>query len=117
MLLKRGDWEEGLVREHMDLLKEVPCNAEDMKIPNGMRYHVIDIYVDELERVGALEKGENVPLEALLEPLSRLAKESPTKPVRTKSKEALEDERLPQNEKKKTSTPSKEDDEWGGIEE
>jgi ribosomal RNA-processing protein 1 len=113
-LLKKGEWEKGLVEEHMELLKEIPCNAKDMKIPNGMRYHVIDIYIDELERVGALVEDEDIPLEALLEPLRRLAKESPTKPVRTKSKEALADERLPGNEK--APEPPKDPNEWGGIE-
>lgn len=114
-LLKKGEWEEGLVGDHVELLREIPCNTGDMRVPNGMRYHVIDIYVDELERVGALEEGEGVPLEKLLEPLRRLAKESPTKPVRVKSKEALADERLPGNEK--VEAPEKKDDEWGGIEE
>ena len=116
-LMKEGEWEEGLVEEHLELLKEVPCNTEDMKVPNGMRYHVIDIYVDELERVGALEKGrEGVEVEKLLGPLRRLAKESPTKPVRNKSKEALADDRLPGNEKAEVPEPEKMDGEWGGIE-
>ena len=117
-LMKEGEWEEMLVEEHLDLLKEVPCNTEDMKVPNGMRYHVIDIYVDELERVGALEKGRGgVEVEKLLEPLRRLAKESPTKPVRNKSREALADDRLPGKEKAEVPEPEKMDGEWGGIEE
>lgn len=104
-VLKEGDWEVGLVAEHMALLREVPLETEDVRIPNGMRFHVIDIYVDELERIGALEEldgGKSVPLETLLEPLRKLAKESPTKPVKIKSKEALADERLPGNEKPKS---------------
>jgi ribosomal RNA-processing protein 1 len=113
-LLKKEKWEEGLVKEHMELLREIPCNVEDMKIPNGMRYHVIDIYVDELERVGALVE-EDIPLEALLQPLRRLAEESPTKPVRTKSKEALADERLPGNERPVVEEPPKTENEWRGI--
>lgn len=101
----------------------------DLRAPMGLRYHVVDIYVDELERVGALgkeegdEEGEVVPLEKLLEPLRNLAKGSPTKMVRIKAKEALEDERLPGNEKKTDDTadiPSAQDmedenDEWGGF--
>jgi ribosomal RNA-processing protein 1 len=98
-VLRRGNWEMGLVREHMGLLEEIPCNLEDMRIPNGMRFHVIDIYVDELDRAGALESEQSQLLEVLLEPLTKLAKKSPTKPVRTKAKEALGDERLPGNEK------------------
>jgi ribosomal RNA-processing protein 1 len=115
-VLQRGDWEATLVREHVDLLEEIPCNVEDMRIPNGMRFHVIDIYVDELERAGALESEEERRLDVLLEPLRKLAKESPTKPVRTKAKEALEDERLPGNEKAEEEDPPQEDEDWDGIE-
>jgi ribosomal RNA-processing protein 1 len=115
--LERGNWAQALVREHMDLLLEIPCNVEDMRIPNGMRFHVIDIYVDELERVRALESEEDRPVELLLEPLRRLAKDSPTKPVRTKAKDALGDERLPGNEKADEEAPAEEgDDTWDGIE-
>ena len=67
-----------------------------MKIPNGLRYHVLDIYVDELE--GFMpeeeEKRKTVPLQELLEPLRRLAKQSPTKPVRKRAQETLDDDRL-----------------------
>jgi len=115
--LKRAGWEEGLVKEHLALLEEIPCNVVDVRIPNGMRFHVIDIYVDELERAGALEQdGEKIPLDALLEPLRKLSKASPTKPVRIKSKEALEDERLPGNEKTEEDATAEEEGGWGGIE-
>ncbi|RDW88927.1 hypothetical protein BP5796_00259 [Coleophoma crateriformis] len=111
-ILKEGKWEEELVKEHMALLEEIPCNIEDMRIPNGMRFHVIDIYIDELERVSAIE-DEEASLDLLLEPLKKLSKSSPTKPVRTKCKEALGDERLPGNEKSEPEKP--EDDGWGGF--
>lgn len=97
-VLRKGGWEEKEVAEMLSVLGEVPLNVGDMRVPNGLRFHVIDIYVDELERAGALE-GKVVPLENLLEPLRKLAKESPTKPIRTKAKEALEDERLLGNKK------------------
>jgi ribosomal RNA-processing protein 1 len=116
-VLQEGKWEEGLVREHMELVEEIPCNVEDMRIPNGMRFHVIDIYVDELERVGVLESDEEQVLQGLLQPLRRLAEKSPTKPVRTKAKEALGDGRLPGNEKLGEEYPLKVDGEWDGIEE
>lgn len=116
-VLREGKWEGELVREHMELLEEIPLEREDPRIPNGMRFHVIDIYVDELERAGALEKSEEgdsgVPLEVSLEPLRKLAKGSPTKPVRIKAKEALADERLPGNEKPEEEAA--EEDGWGGI--
>lgn len=116
-LLKKGKWDEGSIKEHVELLQDGPCNVDDVRIPNGMRFHVIDIYVDELEKAGALaqEEGKDVPLELLLAPLRILAEDSPTKPVRRKAKEALDDERLPGNEKSEENDTPKEEDGWGGI--
>ncbi|KAH7403461.1 hypothetical protein BKA64DRAFT_598547 [Cadophora sp. MPI-SDFR-AT-0126] len=114
-LLKEGGWDEALVQSHVELLLEVPCNVTEVRVPNGMRFHVIDIYVDELERVGLLEEQESEEiLGRVLDPLRALQKGSPTKPVRVKAKEALEDERLPGNEKVEEEAP-KEDDGWGGF--
>jgi len=113
VLLREAGWKGDHVKQHLELLQEGPLNVEDFKISNGMRYHVIDIYIDELERASALE--EDAPLDTMLEPLRTMAKLSPTKDVRRKCKEALEDERLPGNEK-----PVEEkvvaDGEWEGIE-
>ncbi|CZS90385.1 related to RRP1 protein [Rhynchosporium graminicola] len=122
-VMKESGWEEGLVKGHLEVLAEVPCNVEDQRIPNGLRFHVVDIYVDELEKVGLLksvgdggEEGREEILDKVLEPLRVLAKGSPTKPVRIKAKEALEDGRLPGNEKAEGVEEEKEDDGWGGFE-
>lgn len=119
-VLSNAKWENGILQQHIALLEEIPCNVDDMKIPNGMRFHVIDIYIDELERVGALsdETMAEVPFDELLEPLRKLASSSPTKTVRLKSKEALEDERLPENKESAASEEHNEnqDDGWGGFE-
>lgn len=115
-LMETQAWESGVVRELLRVLGEVSLEAGDARLPNGLRYHVIDVYVDELERVGALKDGgEGGPLEELLEPLRKLGKESPTKDVRRKCREALEDERLPGNEKV-VEEREVVDGEWGGIE-
>jgi len=56
-------------------------------------------------------------LEQLLKPLRTLGKDSSTKAVRVKCKEALADERLPGNEKKEEDKDANQDDDgWGGIE-
>ncbi|KAK2626610.1 hypothetical protein QTJ16_003785 [Diplocarpon rosae] len=118
--IEQRGWGEETVTEHLSLLMEVPCNVMEMRVPNGMRFHVIDIYVDELEKVRLLgEEGRKATVERMLEPLRALAKGSPTKPVRIKAKEALEDERLPGNAKvdEKGEEGADEDDAWGGIEE
>merc|ERR1711964_651067 len=87
-ILKEGGWGESLVKSHVELLREVPCNVTDVRVPNGMRFHVIDIYVDELERAGLFEEEGK--------------------------EEALEDERLPGNVKVEGEAPE-EDDGWGGF--
>ncbi|KFY72586.1 hypothetical protein V499_07265 [Pseudogymnoascus sp. VKM F-103] len=107
-------WEAGVVEEQMRVLREGPLEPEARGVPNGMRYHVIDVWVDELERAGGLgEKRKGVELEVLLEPLKVLGTESPTKSVRKKCKEALADERLPGNEKE--DVVMEEDEGWGGF--
>ncbi len=85
-------WEdEKLVEEYLVILQEGPLDLHDGKIPNGLRYHVTDIYVDELDKA---DTGRNAPLDMMLAPLRRLGKESLTKAVRKRVGEALDDERL-----------------------
>ncbi len=118
-VMEGSAWDEEVVKDNLELLAEVPLNVQEVRIPNGMRFHVIDIYVDELERSGVLEEeGKDILVEKLLEPVRNLAKGSPTKPVRIKAKEALKDERLPGNKKSEgeETEVAKEDDTWGGIE-
>lgn len=110
-ILKKYDWEEDLVQEMLLLLSEIPCNAVELRVPNGMRYHIIDIYVDELERLGYLECESKAPVEKLLEPLRNLAK-CPTKTVRLKAKETLDDSRLPKTKKEDKSVDT---EEWEGF--
>lgn len=86
------EWaDEGLLEEYLAILEEVPLNLGNGKIPNGIRYHVVDIYVDELDKVDA---GRNVPLATVLKPLRTLGKDSLTKAVRKRVAESLSDERL-----------------------
>ena len=110
--LKKGGWKDDDVSEMKDLWGEVPLNVEDLRVPNGIRFHVLDLWIDELEKVGVLEEGNEQLLDSLLEPVRNLAKDSPTKAVRKKGKEVLGDERLPGNEKVEEK---KVDEGWGGI--
>jgi ribosomal RNA-processing protein 1 len=117
-VLKKRGWKMEEVEEMSAVWGEVPLNVGDNRVPNGIRFHVLDVWVDEAERVGVLEQEEGEErngevLEMLLDPMRKLAKESPTKAVRKKAKEVLSDERLPGNEKKLEE--EKKDDGWGGI--
>lgn len=82
-----------LLGSHMDVLANVPLNPTDSKIPDGLRYHLIDIYVDELDNVSS-EKESKMPLEIILEPIRSLGRQSPNRIVRKRVKELLKDPRL-----------------------
>lgn len=82
---------EGFMEQYLRVLEAIPLSARDPKVPNGLRYHVIDIYVDELEKADGDHKA---PLDIVLRPLRKLQQETITKTVRERVKEALEDERL-----------------------
>lgn len=85
--------------------------------PDGLRYHLMDIWIDELEKVLEFEEQEqddrgdaeeedgeaaprprkvksDVPMDLLLRPIENLRTQGPHKPVRTRAAETLEDERL-----------------------
>lgn len=72
-----------------------PLSPANGKVPDGIRYHVLDVWVDELVRV-VKEKGmvsEEVR-ERLMAPVKRLEKEGRTKVVRGRAKDVLADERI-----------------------
>ncbi|OOG00992.1 hypothetical protein ASPCADRAFT_503209 [Aspergillus carbonarius ITEM 5010] len=93
--------------------------------PDGLRYHVMDIWVDELEKVlefegeeGARKPKGEVPMELLLRPIEKLKADSPYKPVRTRAAEALDDDRLVEwgfKTRKVESEDEESDEEWGGF--
>ncbi|KAI9795767.1 MAG: hypothetical protein M1835_005211 [Candelina submexicana] len=91
--LARTGWGTTAVEQNLDVLSSIPLNLTDQKIPNGLRYHVIDIYVDELDKVDT-PRTDNLPLQKLLEPLRRVGNDSPTKSVRTRANDTLADARL-----------------------
>lgn len=89
--VRRKGWKEELLEEYLGVLEGVAFNVRDAKIPNGLRYHVIDLYVDELDKA---DVEDEAPAERALEPMRKLGRESLVKTVRKRVGEALEDERL-----------------------
>lgn len=87
----KSSWDEETTSSYLAVLGEVPLEARDHRVPNGLRYHTVDVWVDELEKVDAKRVA---PVEVLLEPVRRLGRDSLTKAVRRRVQEALEDERL-----------------------
>lgn len=75
--------------------KLAPLSPRDMKVADGIRYHVLDIWVDELVKVVADEKKvEEKVLESIMAPVRRLGQEGRTKVVRGRARDVLRDERL-----------------------
>jgi ribosomal RNA-processing protein 1 len=109
------DWEnEDQLEKYLCVLEETPFNPTDHKIPDGMRYHCLEVYVDELDRVDEKKEG-TLPIEKVLRPIKNLGSKTLSKTVRTRVKETLEDERLKAWSGEKESA-AQEDKEWGGIE-
>jgi ribosomal RNA-processing protein 1 len=105
--------------EYLHVLATTPLNPKELRIPNGLRYHMIDIYVDELEKVE--DEEESWPVDKLLAPLQALGKESPTKSIRERVKVALDDERVrvwlgeEVAAQEEGGDEAEDKDEWGGI--
>ena len=88
---KRAWGDKGLVEGYLRVLEAVPLDATDGKIPDGLRFHVVDVYVGELDEV---DTERDAPLEKILAPLRKLGRETRTRAVRDRVREALNDERL-----------------------
>ncbi|KAI9751799.1 MAG: hypothetical protein M4579_005885 [Chaenotheca gracillima] len=118
--LARHAWRPALVAPYTTILSSIPLHPSDVQIPNGLRYHVIDIYVDELDKADT-PRSEAMSLDGMLEPLRKLEKEGITKTVRVRAREALADDKVKDwnGEGKAEDAGQDEDgleDEWNGIE-
>jgi ribosomal RNA-processing protein 1 len=123
--LSRQKWKQDVLEEWNQILEETPLNPKDMKIPNGLRYHVMDIWVDELQKVSG-DKWEQNPgsetLEVLVKPIESMKKEGALKVLRVAAQECLSDETLMswrgiEAEKVSDGSDMEDDDEveWGGF--
>lgn len=100
--LRRGKWDEGRVEEYLALIREWPLSlpagsgdgqGNGEKVGDGLRYHVLDVWVDELENVDGEEA--QAPLQVLMEPPRRLTKaKGAAKALKDRAKECVGDERL-----------------------
>ncbi|KAK6335271.1 hypothetical protein TWF718_010705 [Orbilia javanica] len=108
--LKATGWDEGVVERRNQVLEALTLHPTNSKMPDGLRYHVVDIFVDELIKVAKVEKEASEDseeeeaeeeyditpdqAEAVLRPFRKLQKETLSKPIRKNVTEMLEDERL-----------------------
>ncbi|KAI1075582.1 hypothetical protein F5B20DRAFT_573395 [Whalleya microplaca] len=93
---------EGRIEPMLRLLSSWPFEATGdlSKVPVGLRLHCLDIWVDEVERLGLLEAEASEEGKTFLDRIRALVDvqtKSTCKPVRARAKESLADERLPGN--------------------
>ncbi|KAL9080729.1 MAG: hypothetical protein Q9159_007535 [Coniocarpon cinnabarinum] len=96
--LGKNGFERHLLEEQNNVMTRIPLNVEDASIPNGMRYHMLDVFVDELEAtkdaVGDIMNAAII--EQLLKPVVSVGRSGMDKAVRNRANECLSDERLKQ---------------------
>ena len=89
--VRRTGWDEDLVEKYMGVLEATPFELRSVRISNGLRYHVIDLYVDELDKA---DEDSSSPFERLIAPMKKMARDSPNKAARKRATEALDDKRV-----------------------
>ena len=98
---EKGAGNSSLLDMHLRLLERFPLAPRDRKIPDGLRYHVLDIYVDEIETSlnlvsdteGSSPEQRQV-VERLVVPVEKVSRDGLSKSVRVRAKETLADERV-----------------------
>ncbi|XP_053825659.1 ribosomal RNA processing protein 1 homolog B isoform X2 [Vidua macroura] len=73
-VLKRNEWDEGLAEPLLQLLMKEVMDP-DSNSPTGIKFHFIDIYLDELAKVGAKELTADQNLK-FIEPFCKIAAKS-----------------------------------------
>lgn len=91
---RRGAWDAEKMQTINSIMQDLPLSTEyeQKQMTNGLRLHVVDVYVDELEK--CQDDGAEMPLEVLLQPVRRLQQQTKDKAIRSRAKQALADERL-----------------------
>ena len=121
---------------YVELVEEIPLSAgteeAGRSVPDGLRYHVLDCWVEELDKV---DKGREGPVGVFMAPVRRVQREGGTKVLRKRAGETLADGRLvewvaegndgmgegrggggAENEGDEKGEEDDDDDEWGGLE-
>jgi ribosomal RNA-processing protein 1 len=106
--VRRTGWNEELVDAYMGVLEATPFELRSVRISNGLRYHVVDLYVDELDKA---DEDSTSPVEKLIAPMKKMAKDSPNKTARKRATEALDDARLGRWKTRKEITEESEEEE------
>ncbi|KAF7548493.1 hypothetical protein G7Z17_g7021 [Cylindrodendrum hubeiense] len=101
------------------VLADYPFEAEgdQRKVPVGIRLHALDLWIDEMEREGALADPAAVPFITSLGDVILALQRCSVKPVRERYRDSYDDERLPWGKPTNDDDEAEEEDgeEWGGF--
>ncbi|KAJ1991820.1 hypothetical protein GGI26_003714 [Coemansia sp. RSA 1358] len=96
--MQRNSWDRQLVSDYLKVYQEYPVNSSEPKVPNSIRTHVADVYIDEMVRLvatvmndGEAQQGESseIPVATLLEPFIRFIGCSTIKHLPSKIQESV----------------------------
>ena len=97
-------WDVGLLQSYLSLIGDSRWgpltvggvddvkDGRGMKVPDGLRYHVLDVWLDGL--AGVAETMHEELVREVMKPVQKLAEDGKTKVLRTRAKGVLGDERL-----------------------
>jgi ribosomal RNA-processing protein 1 len=119
-------WKEEVVEELLlRPLEQGPLDPKNQRMPNGVRFQLADVWVEELEKV--LGEKKEFPLALLVRPWESMARDGAQKTWRVKAKEVLAEPKWvewgyegefaagPEESKEDGGEDGGEDEEWGGF--
>ena len=120
--LAQRSWDAQLLKAYLELVERIPLSVINGAVSDGLRYHVLDVWVDELD---SIDEKREAPVEVIMGSVERLGKEGKARKVRERAKECLEDARLAnwsgtrgkgaENDSGAAGADEDEDEEWEGL--
>lgn len=56
IFLRNGGWDDTLLAHFTDVISTEIIDVDgERRVPEGLKYHIVDIYLEELSKVGAAE--------------------------------------------------------------
>ncbi|KAG0044984.1 hypothetical protein BGZ89_005824 [Linnemannia elongata] len=71
-MLKENAWDLETIEEFTTVMINGPLNASSKQVPDGIRFHLIEIYLEELEKVVTIAESGDVPTAHILQPMFHL---------------------------------------------
>ena len=84
---------QSLVESQLSVFQSYPLSPRERKVPDGLRLHVLDIWLDELKKLSSNSDADESALQVLkqrlMQPIRDLAKDALSKSVRTRAKDVI----------------------------